>query len=522
MIRATPLLALGVLAGCNIFSEPSPPPGTCRGDQDCPFPQRCYVDGCGTLPADLLVEVITSAPTGVTSVDMPLGTPVADMPLVLPDQQLLHLSVRRGTGPYPASVQLLATGESSLLPGVGRVAQTAGAAANGLFDVGVSTGVYTVVVSPLDPAVPPVMRTGVGMDAGITPLTVDLLPAAQVQTVSGTVLAGPGQPQPLPPTVQLQAPDGRPLSSRVVADASGAFQLSFGTSALAGGGVLQTSPGSAPPGTLSPPRAVASFPVPDPSRFGQPFLVGDTAAPVQLSGQILGPDSTPVAGANVFVQGSVTGGGTGRVGPAYSGDAGTFALSTLPEDHPGALQLWIFPRPGSIAGIVRTPVDVPAGAPVSGSWTCPARPVLSGTVLLPDAGPLSGALLRLDPVLPLDSETPLPATGLSGQTGQAGTFALRLDPGIYQLEIQPGTPFPIVRRLVQVGPGGTQLAPTTLLTGRTLTARVLRSAGTPIPQALVRVYRRDTLDGGTARALLLGEGVSDVTGVVRLLLPQQH
>jgi hypothetical protein len=520
--RATPLLALGLLAGCNIFFEPSPPPGSCSKDQDCPYPQRCYVDGCGTLPGDLLAEVITSAPTGVTSVDMPLGTPVANMPLVLPDQQLLQLSLRRGTGPYPASVQLLATGESSLLPGVGRVAQTAGAAANGVFSVGVSTGVYTIVVSPLDPAVPPVLQTGVGMDAGITALSVDLLPAAQVQTVTGTVLAGPGQPAPLPPTVQLQAPDGRPLSSRVAADTSGAFQLSFGTGALAGGGVLQVSPGTAPPGVLSPPAAVASFPVSDPSRFGQPFLVGDTAAPVQLSGQVLGPDGTPVAGANVFVLGTVAGGGTGRVGPAYSGDAGTFALSTLPEDHPGALQLWIFPPPGSIAGLVRTPVGVPAGAPVSGSWTCPARPVLSGAVLLPDAGPLSGAVLRVDPVLPLDSDTPLPATGLSGQTGQAGTFALRLDPGIYQLEIEPGAPLPVVRRLIQINPGGTQLPPTTIPTGRTLTARVMRDAGTAVPQALVRVYRRETLDGGTARALLLGGAVSDESGVVRLLLPQQQ
>jgi len=520
--RAIPLLALGLLAGCNIFFEPSPPPGSCTKDQDCPFPQRCYVDGCGTLPADLLVEVITPAPTGVTSVDMPLGAPVANMPLVLPDQQLLQLSVRRGTGPYPASVQLLATGESSLLPGVGRVAQTAGAAANGVFNVGVSTGVYTVVVSPLDPGVPPVALTGVGMDAGITPLTVELLPASQVQTVTGTVLAGPGQPQPLPPTVQLQAADGRPLSSRVVADSSGAFQLTFGTGVLAGGGVLQASPGTAPPGTLAPPAAVASFPVSDPSRFGQPFLVGDTAAPVELSGQILGPDGSPVAGANVFLQGTVVGGGTGRVGPAYSGDAGTFALSTLPQDHAGALQLWIFPPPGSIAGLVRTPVGIPAGAPVGGSWTCPARPVLSGAVLLPDAGPLSGAVLRLDPVFPLDSDTPLPAMGLSGQTGQAGTFAVRLDPGTYQLEIEPGAPLPVVRRLVEVSQAGTQLTPTTIPTGRTLTARVLRNAGTPVAQALVRVYRREALDGGTPRALLLGEAVSDASGVVRLLLPQQQ
>ena len=515
MNRATPLVGVLLLGGCNLFGEPSPAAGSCTRDQDCPSPQRCYVDGCGTLSADLLAEVITSAPAGVTSVDMPLGTPVANLPLVLPDQQLLQLSVRRGAGPYPASVQLLAAGESTLLPGVNRTAQAAGAAANGLFQLGLSTGRYTLVVSPLDPAVPPGLQSGVGMDAGVTALSIDLLPATQVQTVTGTVLAGPGQPEPVPPTVQLLAADGRPLSTRASADPAGVFQLSFGLGALDGGAFLQVSPG---PGSLG---AVAAFPVPDPARFGQPFLVGDTAAPVQVSGRILGPDGDPVAGASIFIQGTVVGGGSGNVGPSFSGDAGTFALSTLPQDHPGALQLWIIPPPGSIAGLVRTPVDVPAGSPVAGSWTCPARPVLSGGMLLPDAGPLTGAAVRVDPVLPLDALTPLPPAGVSGQTGEAGTFALRLDPAVYQLEVQPGASLPVLRRLVRVTAAGTQLPAVTLPSGRTLTARVLRDGGTLVPQALLRVYRRETLEDGTARALLLGEDVSDESGVARLLLPQQ-
>ncbi len=356
MSRWSSIGALGLLAGCNLFGEPTPPEGTCTSDQDCRPPQRCYVDGCGTLPADLLAEVITSAPTGVTSVDLPVGTPLANLPLVIPDQQLLQITVRRGPGPYPTSVQLLASGESTLLPGVNRTAQTAGAAASGVFQVGLSTGVYTVVVSPLDPTVPPAMQTGVGMDAGVMALTLDLLPASQVQTVTGTVLAGPGQPEPVPPEVQLLAPDGRPLSARSTADATGSFQLSFGTGTLAGGALLQVTPG---PGALG---AVATFPVSDPVRFGQPFVVGDAVAPVQVSGRLLGPDGTPVASASVFIQGAVVGGGSGNVGPSFSDADGGFSLRTLPQDGPGTLQLWIIPPP----------------APSPGScglrWTCrPAR-----------------------------------------------------------------------------------------------------------------------------------------------------
>jgi hypothetical protein len=502
-----------LLAGCNLFVEPSPPEGSCTVDQDCLPGQRCYVDGCGTLPADLLAEIVTSAPTGVTSVDMPLGQPVANMNIVVPKQQIVELTLRRGTGPYPASVQLLATGTSTLLPGVTRTAQTAGAAANGIFQLGVSTGRYTLVASPLDPAVPPATQTDVEMDAGVNLLTLDLLTAAQVQTVTGIVLAGPGQPEPAPPTVQLQALDGRALSAPVAADGAGGFQLSFGIGALGGGAVLLASPAQGAPG------AVATFPVSDPGQFGSPFLVGDTEPPVVVSGQVLGPDGAPVPGASIFIQGTVMGGGTGNVGPAYSGDAGTFSLSTLPQASAGSLQLWIVPPPGSIAGLIRTAVNVPAGAPVAGSWTCPARPVLSGGMLFPDAGPLVGAVLRADPVLPLDPGTPLPPSGASGQTGEAGTFALRLDPGVYQLEVQPGAALPVLRRVVRVTGTGLQLDPVTLPTGRTLTARILR-VSTPVPQALLRVYRKDTLDDGTPRAVLVGQGVSDVSGQVRVLLPQ--
>ena len=194
-MRRAALAAL-LLSGCNLFSEPQNPPGTCTRDQDCVAGQRCFVDGCGKLPDDMLAEVTTSLPGGVSSVDLPVGPAMANLPLVLPDAQLLSLALRRGGGAYPGTVQLLASGQSTLLAGVSRVAQTTGAEVSGVLRVPVSTGVYTLVVSPLDPSVPPAVQTTVGIDAGVTPLTMDLIEVGRLQTLAGVVLAGPAQPEP--------------------------------------------------------------------------------------------------------------------------------------------------------------------------------------------------------------------------------------------------------------------------------------------------------------------------------------
>ena len=513
-MRRVALVAL-LLGGCNLFTEPRPPPGSCTRDQDCIGGERCYVDGCGKLPDDLLAEVTTSASSGVSTVDLPVGPAVANLPLVLPDAQLLALSVRRGGGVYPAPVQLLASGQSTLIPGLTRVAQSEGAEGSGVLRVPFSTGLYTLVVSPLDPGVPPAVQTGLAIDAGVTPLTVTLLEASRLQMLAGVVLAGPGQPEPAPPDVQLLAADGRPLSARRTADPSGGFQLSVQVGVLGGGAVLQVSPAT---GVLG---AQATFPVNDAARFAQPFIVGDSLPPVRVSGTLLGPDGAPVANATVYVQGTVVGGGWGNSGPGRSADDGTFSLETLPQAGPDTLVLWAIPPPGSTAGLLLTSVSAPGGAPVTMTVTCPARPLLRGTLLLPDAGPFAGGSLRADPAGGSDPPHPQPPGGSSATVSETGTFAVRLDPGTYQLEVQAAHGLPAVRRLVEVPAGGTELAPVQVPAGRQLTARVLRAAGAPVTQALVRIYRPVTPDGGTPRSLLLGQGVSDESGRVRILLPQE-
>jgi hypothetical protein len=474
--------------------------------------ESCFVDGCGRLGDDLIAEVTSAAPSGVTSVDIPLGHPRAGMLLVLPDRQALRVTARRGPNGYPATRQLLASGTSSLLPGVGRYAQLTDATVSGVSSLAVSTGLYTLLVKPEDVTVPPAVLRSIAVDAGITEATVTLLTASQVTTVAGTVLAAPGAPEAVPPAVQLVTADGTPLSALVTAASSGGFQLSFG-SALPAGALLQVTPGSsnALGGTLT-------FPVDDVGRFAQPFVVGDGVAPVVVQGRLLGPDGNPVAEAAIFLQGLVAGGALATVGPVRTTDAGTFSLQTLPEADAGALVLTATPPPGSAAGLLSTPVDVPPGVGADRTWSCPPRTLVQGSVRYPDGGPVAAVGLRADPAGAAGPGIPRPPAGADGVTDDTGHFAVRLDPALYRLEVASQGGYPALRTYVRIGSGGS-LPDATLVTGRTLTAMLRRDAGTVVDQALVRIYRSVVLDDGSPRALLLGEAVSDSTGLVSILLP---
>ncbi len=132
----------------------------------------------------------------------------------------------------------------------------------------------------------------------------------------------------------------------------------------------------------------------------------------------------------------------------------------------GTLELWAIPPPESSAGLLRTTLQVPSGSPVTGTWTCPPRPSLRGTMFLPDGGPYAGASLRADPVAAADPALPLPPSGSPGVASESGTFALRLDPGTYQLEVQAAQGLPALRSVVQVPSSGAQLDPFQVPTGR--------------------------------------------------------
>ena len=518
MRRPLPLWALVALtSGClsNIFGNSGTSETTCSKDSDCPVGQSCFVDGCGTLGDDLVAEITTTTPS--TSQDLAIGHPHAGQILSISSTQALQLSVRRGSAAFPGELSLSASGASDLLPGVVRSTSAVQANVSGQLLLPISSGTYTVVVTPSDPTIPPVVQRLVAVDGGLIPLAVSLLPATEVQSLVGTALAAPGQPEPVPPRVQVLAADGTPLSSIISANSAGQFEITVPRDALDGGStVLQTAP-AANPAT----HAARAFPLPDAARFGQPFIIGDGVPTVQVGGTVLAQDGSPVSGASVLLEGTVAGGGTATAGPATTGANGTFALATLPESSSGSLRLWIFPPPGSPAGLLRLTLDVPAGSNAEGTWTCPVRPLVQGEVMLPDGGPAVSLTVRADPVGPASPEQPQPASGGAGTTDSTGRFAVRLDPALYRLEIQPPADLPLLRSFQRVT--GSEVVPLQLVLkpGRRFTAQVRRESGAGVSEALVRIYRPVLLDDGTQRALPLSEALTDPSGQVEILLPTQ-
>jgi hypothetical protein len=431
--------AVLLLAGCNLFSEPSPPEGSCTRDQDCPSPQRCYVDGCGTLPAELLAEVITlGARPASRAWTCRSDRRWRTCRSVLPAQQLVQLTSGAAAAPTRPACSCWPPDELAPPRGepdgaVGRRGRERASSSSG------SPPALHRGREPAGPPVPPATQTDVEMDAGMTSLTVDLLPAAQVQTVTGSVLAGPDSPSRAarrssswPPT------DGR-CPSGIVADAAGGFQLSFGHGTLAGGALLR----SAPAGRAGAPSR--RFPVSDPSRSG-PLPGGRHRA----AGRRVGTGARP---------GRHAGRGSERLHPG-NGDRRWHG-----QRRPGLLRRRRdvsasppCPRTLRVAPAVDRPtpgVHRRTGPDPGGR---PRRITGRGQLDLPDTtgaergdvAPRRGAAHRRArsgwiPVLPLDAVTPLPPAGASGQTGEAGTFALRLDPAVYQLEVAARGRLPVLR-----------------------------------------------------------------------------
>ncbi|CAM3496441.1 carboxypeptidase regulatory-like domain-containing protein [Corallococcus sp. ZKHCc1 1396] len=543
MRRALRTLALALWvsgAGCAFLDEDEPPVQlVCRSDAECAGGQVCFVDGCGNPGGDIVVEVQAHPRAGLHAQDFPVDRLRPEQNLELFSPVSLRGQVSRGAAPTPdggtapaayrAPIHLLATGESRLIPGVARRYEATLVPDDGAWTLPVGSGDYTVTLTPLDPTVPPLLRT-TSVDPGTGGQVAFELPApTRLASLTGTVvLQGTRR---VDADLEVQALDEllRPLSQRArIHRATGAFQLALSLEdATRPTVLLRVSPVNA--GDLLPRKTFVVDPSAGPTA---PLELGDPGAPVRVEGRVLeGERAVPIAGARVSLQGRVNGGGTFQGVPVLTDKDGRFQLVSLPGPPDGPLTLVIVPPPTSAARLTLQPVTVNAQDTVLPDVTCPSRMRVEGTVRQPDSSsPASGVRIVVEPVGAL-SGWPQPPMGFESPytTDALGGFQLALDPGEYRLDFLPGENLPRVSRFVTVPPRTQEaerleLVPFTLSRGRSLSGRITLPPDPALApdgiaaNASVRFFRVVTVAGRPA-SLLLAQTVSDSTGRYSTVLP---
>jgi hypothetical protein len=540
-LRALTLVWLGVSqAGCALLEdEPPPEQLVCRSDAECAAGQVCFVDGCGDPGGDIVVEVQAQPKAGLLAQDFPVDRLRPEQNLELFSPVRLRGEVFRGTtaaqdggtapAPYRAEVHVLATGESRLIPGVARRYETKLTPYDGAWALPVGSGDYTVTLTPVDPGVPPVLRTTFVDPANGGQVSFELPTAPRTVTLPGTlVLQGSRR---VDADVDVQALDElqQPLSQRVrVARDTGAFQLVMSADDAARPTVLvRVTPVDSAP--LVPRK---TFVVTPSEGLPSTLELGDPGPPVRVEGRVLESDgSTPMAGARVLVQGRVAGGGTFQGVPVLTDLAGRYQLTSLPGAPDALLTLVVVPPPASPSRLTLQPVSVPATDTVLADVTCPPRMRVTGTVRNPEnTGAAPGVRIVVEPVGAL-SGWPQPPLGFESPftTDASGGFQLALDPGDYRLDFVPGENLPRVSRFVTVPPRTPEapvleLAAFTLSRGRSLSGRITLPRDAALApdgvaaNASVRFFRVVTV-AGRPESLLLAQTVSDSTGRYSTVLP---
>lgn len=192
---------------------------------------------------------------------------------------------------------------------------------------------------------------------------------------------------------------------------------------------------------------------------------------------------------------------------------------------PGRYEVAVVPPDAQSAAIVVDTLDVPSdaeGEVLTRSYTLPARPSLSGTIVLPDATPGRSVPFALTPAtlesIPAETrpveDFARPVAGSADFEGRiervtdAGRFALALQPS-------PSTGFPwLVLRRIEVGSEGTVLESLGLPYPFVVRGVLADEGGVLIPGAEIRAYALDDAD----ERLLLGSATSDDEGRYTLLL----
>jgi hypothetical protein len=512
---------------------------SCTRDEDCPRRgEICFPDGCGDPGEDIVVEV---SHNGIAQ-DVPAADlrPTYDLELQEPPRLEGTITIG-GSGspsPYAGMVTVRAVGESLLLPGVPRLTQPTVPLDLGRYAFSLSTGKFEVVVVPRDITVPPVPAGVRHLAPGeVATLDVAIPSLSSLLQISGKLLKTQALGAIRGMDVQVVDPlNGRALTQKQPVSDTGDFTVLAPPAAVQQGSIrLVASPRDGTQNASSPIVPQKVFTLPTPISGLYVLEMGEFGPTVSVSGVVVGPDGMGVSGATVYMTGTTQGGGTFRTPSTLTTDqgTGTFRLSALPGPIGGPPHtLRVIPPAGSRAGILEAPATVTLQGGSIGTYACPARVPVHGTVTRPDGKAASGVQVQAIPVGPVDG-APAPRVPVMAVTDMGGEFSLALDPGRYRLDLESTDKLPRLSRHVSVHArprpegGGWQtveVPPLTLWNGRTVSGKVTgKVAGSaspaPLANASVRFYRVSSEPGALTTSYLLAEGVTDPEGGYSVVMP---
>lgn len=556
------LLLVGLLAACTMSARPTGL-DICVTDEQCDSGQLCFAEGCGDPGKNVVVEVTGGSLTGqfAREFPQPTGTLRATQNFDLGPALSINGQFQRAvssaiteTTSYTDPVVVRAVGQSQLLPGITRSFEARfDKPERGFFEMKVGAGDFVLTATPVNPVVPPAVTTAqIGLGTAAPPVTfafpaVDGAPALAGQLIK-RLDSRFAPPEPVligavylaknldVPVVELQLLDpetGLPLSQRVpVSGTTGEFAMIVSPEARSHRQLtLVASPRE--PGVAIPTKRFL-LDTPLPSIISLEY--GDFGEEGALVGTIVDSVGSPVAGAQVLLEGTVGGDGTFRSKTVETDAAGEFRLNTLPSKSDGSFQFTVVPPRGSRAAYTQRSVTVRVAAGVA--TMSPAqialedRLVTLGTVTKPRGEPAVGVVVHAtrQPDPNSTESRALPVEPAETVTDIDGTFRLPLDPGTWRFEYMPSDVAPLASRLITVQATlddkgrkvpTLELPEVQLAFGRTVSGVVtatMANAGDPVPYSQLRFFRVASV-GGKPTSVLLGSTIADGRGHYSVVLP---
>ncbi len=532
------LLVLMTAVWVTACSPGDPMPIGCSSDQQCGEGEVCFAGGCGNPGENIVLEVRPNPQAGLHAQDFEVQSLSGQQNVELADPSAFQGRVSQegdsGSSAYSGAVTFRVTGESLLIPGVERRYTSTLTPENGLYQVPVGTGRYTITLTPASVDLPPVQHHQ-EVESGQTVGLDFLLPSSTAVTRLSGKVVHLGQPL-VEADLEVQAFDAilRPLSHRVpVQKSTGMFTLALPPSAAKTNNVLiQVTPAANPTTNTVALVPQKIFSVNPSQPLPLSLELGDYGAPVTVKGRLVDQEGLPIADASVSVQGNTEGNGLFRSQKAVTDAQGYFTLLSLPSMPDQPHKLHAAPPPRSRAGLTVQYVPIlRTGTPLV-EVVCPDRRIVRGSLLLPDSdAAAAGVRVQVETV----GEVPgWPRPTVSNDpvrlTDSQGRFELALDPGQYRLDFIPLENLPRVSRLIVVRPSDSPSAPAEPLE---LPAFSLNKAsrvrgvvtfggerfnGMAAGRASIRFFRVVNVEGRPT-SVLLAESLTDDAGNYTATLP---